>query len=155
MKRSLICFLLLFCAPLLASAEVPAAVVAAASKLVPGVTWKGESIVVGNFSCQGRVERAILGTTKSEIVVAVFLGGLSKPPKVLRYSAKTRDPSTSELEIEDGDFDPKEFESEVGYIPDGLRPSKTCKGLNLSDGKIDSAHIYWNHNAKQFNDWVL
>lgn len=154
MKRSFTCLLLL-CAPLVASAEVPAAVVAAASKIVPGVTWKTESIVVGNFSCRGRIESAILGATKSEIVIAVFVAGISKPPKLLRYSTKTRDPSTSELKIEDGDFDSKEFQSEVGYLPDGLRPSKTCKGLNLSDGKIDSSHIYWNHNTKQFSDWVL
>ncbi len=153
MKRWFNCLLLL-CAPLVASAEVPDVVVAA-SKLVPGVTWKAESIVIGNFSCRGRVESAILGTSKSEIVIAIFLAGISKPPKVLRYSTKTRDSSTSELKIEDGDFDSKEFKSEVGYIPDGLRPSKTCKGLNLSDGKIDSAHIYWNHNSKQFSDWVL
>lgn len=129
--------------------------VVAASKFVPGVTWKEKSIVIGDFSCRARVERAILGTNKSEIVVAIFLSGLAKPPKVLRYSAKARDPSTSELKIEDGDFDPNEFKNEVGYIPDGLRPSKTCKELNLSDGKVDSAHIYWNHNANGFGDWVL
>ena len=154
MKRLIVSSLLLLCAPLLASAQV-AETVAAATRVVPGVLWKKESVVVGNFSCRGRIERAILGTSKSEIVVAIFLGGLTKPPRVLRYSASSRDPATIELKIEDGDFEPKGFENEVGYIPEGLRPSKTCKGLNLSDGKIDSAHIYWNHNAKQFGDWVL
>jgi len=154
MKHSLVCSLFLFCVPLLTSAQVPATV-AAATKFAPGVKWKPDSTVVGDFSCRGRVERAILGANKSEIVVAIFLGALDTPPKFLRYSASARDPATAELRTEDLDFEPKQFESEVGYIPDGLRPSKTCKGLNLSDGKIDSAHIYWNHNAKQFSDWVL
>ena len=47
------------------------------------------------------------------------------------------------------------FKSEVGELPEGLRPSRTCKGLNLSDGKVDSAHIYWNRKARRFDDWSL
>ena len=154
MQRLLITFLTLLCAPLLAFAQVPA-IAAAANKFVPGVTLKKESIVAGNFSCRGRVERAILGTKKSEIVVAIFLRSLRMPPTVLRYSANTRDPTTSELKVEDWYFEPMEFENLVGHLPDGLRPSRTCKGLNLSDGRIDSAHIYWNHNTKKFSDWTL
>jgi hypothetical protein len=154
MKRLSFCLSVLLYTPLLVFAQENPTV-AAATKFIPGVTWKESSVVTGNFSCRGRAERAVLGTNKSEIVVAIFLGTLTEPPVVLRYSAKARDPETSELTIEDGDFEPKQFESEVGYIPDGFRPSKTCKGLNLSDGKIDSAHIYWNHNAKRFSDWVL
>jgi hypothetical protein len=153
MKRSIIFVFLLSCTSIVLGQT--GATSAAASKFLSGINWKEGSVVTGDFSCRGRVEHAILGTSKTEIVVAVFLDGLSKPPQVLRYSAKTRDPSTSELKVEDGDFDPKEFEDEVGYIPDGMRPSKSCKGLNVSDGKIDSAHIYWNHDAKQFSDWVL
>lgn len=128
---------------------------AAAKRFFPGIKWKPASVVVGDFSCQGRIEQAILGTTKTEIVVAVFIGSLARAPKLLRFSAASRDPATSELTIEDGDFDPAQFEREIGYIPDGMRPSKTCKGLNLSDGNVDAAHIYWNHNDKQFTAWVL
>ena len=154
MKRWRSGFLVLLCVPALASAQAPE-IVAAATKFVPGVKWKPESIVVGDFSCHGETDRAILGTSKSEIVVVVFLGSLTKRPKVLRYSASARDPATAELTTENIDFEPKKFESEFGYVPEGLRPSKTCQGLNMSDGKIDSAHIYWNHNAKEFGDWVL
>jgi hypothetical protein len=128
---------------------------AAAKRFFPGINWKPASVVIGDFSCQGRIEQAVLGTTKTEIVVAVFVGSLARAPKLLRFSAASRDPATSTLTVEDGDFDPAQFEREVGYIPDGMRPSKTCKGLNLCDGNIDSAHIYWNHNAKQFVAWVL
>lgn len=56
------------------------------------------------------------------------------------------------IAIEDLDFEPKQMR-EVGMVPPGLRPSKTCMGLNLSDGNVDSAHIYWNREAKRFDDW--
>ena len=60
---------------------------------------------------------------------------------------------TAVLALEELDFDVKQFEKELGFLPPGMRRSKTCMGLNLSDGKVDSAHIYWNHAAKRFGDW--
>jgi hypothetical protein len=128
---------------------------AAAKKSQPNIDWQKSSAVTGNFSCRGKAEPVILGVSESEIVVAVFLNGLAKPPSLLRYSAKDRDSSTAKLEIEGGDFDVKEFKEMLGEIPDGLRSSKSCKWLNLSDGKIDSVHIYWNHKTKKFSTWML
>ena len=146
-------FFLLFVPNLASGASM--SVEMAATQFVKGVTWRKDSVVAGDFSCRGKIEQAILGTNKVHIVVAVFLDGLAKRPKVLRYSASARKPGTAVLAVEDMNFDLKTFEKEVGYIPPGMRPSKSCKGLNLSDGEIDSAHIYWNHDAKQFSDWVL
>jgi hypothetical protein len=97
------------------------------------------------------MESAILGTSESEIVVAVFLKGLSSRPQVLRYSARVRDAASAVLETESLDFDREE---ELGYALAGFRRSKTCQGLNLSDGRSDSAHIYWNHESRRFDDWV-
>jgi hypothetical protein len=154
LKRLFICALFIILTPKLALAGM-SSILAAATKFAPGFTWKKDSVVAGNFSCSGYAGRAILGTNQSEIVVAIFKNGLLKPPDVLRYSASKRDPTTVQLKIEDLDFETKKFESEVGYIPNGLRPSKTCKGLNLSDGKIDSAHIYWNQSEMKFSDWSL
>lgn len=128
---------------------------AAAKKIQSNIDWQKSSAVTGNFSCRGKAELAILGVNKSEIVVAVFLNGLTKPPSLLRYSAKARDSSAAKLTIEDGDFDVKEFKEMLGAIPDGLRSSKSCKWLNLSDDKIDAAHIYWNHKTKRFSAWSL
>ena len=82
---------------------------------------------------------------------AVFLNGTNSRPEVLRYSAKVRDPASATLQAESLDYDPKE---DPGYVLSGFQRSKTCKGLNLSDGKIDSAHIYWNHESLRFDDWV-
>jgi hypothetical protein len=128
---------------------------AAAARYVPGVHWRAKSVVTGDFSCQGRVQQAILGTSQSEIVIAVFLNGTTSRPEVLRYSARVRNPASAELTIEDEYADLKEIKDEFGdNIPPGMRPSKTCKGLNLSDGRIDSAHIYWNHESRRFDDWT-
>jgi hypothetical protein len=133
------------------TARVEPSVQAAAAKYVPGINWRPKSVVSGDFSCRGKMESAILGTSPSEIVVAVFLKGLSSRPQVLRYSARVRDAASAVLETENLDFDPEEA---LGYALPGFHRSKTCKGLNLSDGKIDSAHIYWNHESLRFDDWV-
>lgn len=123
----------------------------AASRFVPNVTWRTESVLTADFSCRGRKEQAILGSTVEEIVIAVFVNGTNERPKLLRYSATARDARTAKLTLESLDYDPEE---EAGGPLRGFQRSKTCKGLNLSDQKIDSAHIYWNHNANEFDDWV-
>ena len=56
------------------------------------------------------------------------------------------------LEIEDTDYDLIEA---FGENPEGFRQSKTCKGLNLSDGECDSMHIFWNHDARHIDWWRL
>lgn len=133
-----------------ASAE---SVESAAKRFEAGTAWQAGSVVEGDFDCDGKVEPALLGTSQSEILVAVFVRGLSSKPDVLRFSASARDPKTVALEIEDLDFKPEELEQEVGFLPSGLRPSKTCVGLSLSDQKVDAAHIYWNWDAKRFESW--
>ena len=140
--------------PIAACAQTNATLKAAA-KFMPEVRWKTGSVLVGDFACRKQIDHALVGVDAQNIVVAVFLGTLSKPPQVLRFSKTARSPGTVELTLEDGDFDPPQFERELGYIPEGMRPSKTCKGLNLNDGEVDSAHIYWNHNAHAFSAWVL
>jgi hypothetical protein len=123
----------------------------AAAKFFPAITWRPTSVITADFTCRGRKEEAILGATTSEIVVAVFVNGITQAPEVLRYSARARNPRTAKLTIESLDFDPRK---EEGYDLPGFRRSRTCKGLNLADGEVDSAHIYWNHDAKRFDDWV-
>ena len=127
---------------LLGEAARPSSVAEAAARYVPEVNWQPASVVAADFTCRGRQEQAILGTNSSEIVIAVFLNGTSARPEILRYSAKVRRAATAVLAVEDREFDPKDVRS------------KTCKGLNLSDGEIDSAHIFWNHDARRFQDWV-
>jgi hypothetical protein len=131
------------------NAQTPS-VAPAASKFLPEVSWRAASIVSADFTCRGRQEQAILGTTSKEILIAVFINGVGQTPEVLRYSSAVRDARTAKLTIESLDYDPTE---DIGELP-GFRRSRTCKGLNLTDERIDSAHIYWNHVAKRFGDWV-
>jgi hypothetical protein len=141
----------LFLVLLALQAAAQPALPAAASKFVPGVTWRPNSVLTADFSCRGRKEQAILGSTATEIVIAVFLSGTSAPPEVLRYTAMARNARTATLTIESLDYDPKKQDDLD--LP-GFRRSRTCKGLNLSDGRVDSAHIYWNHDTKRFDDWA-
>ena len=97
------------------------AVVASASKFVPGVKWQAESIVSADFTCQGRVQHAILGTEQKEIVVAVFLNGINRRPVVLREQGRVA--ASAVLETDDLDWDPKED----GRNLPGFRRSKTAK----------------------------
>jgi hypothetical protein len=133
-------------------AQDPALVEKAATKYVTKVAWRRDSALAGNFTCAGRTEQAILGVSKTEIVIAVFVHGLNMRPEVLRYSAENRNPTTVKLEAESLDYDPKEV---IGYDPDGFKRSRSCHGLNLSDGETDSAHIYWNERLHRFDDWTL
>lgn len=149
MRRSAVCALLtVLCSQVLIGRDP--SVAAAAAKYVSGVTWRANSVVSADFACSGKVGSAILGTSSSEIVIAVFLRGASSPPEILRYSARVRNPATARLGIEGLDYDP---EKDPGYPLPGFQRSKRCKGLNLSDGDTDSAHIYWNHIYMRFEDW--
>jgi hypothetical protein len=134
---------------LLGAAAQPSSVAAAAARYFPDVKWQRASVVAADFTCRGREEQAILGTSPSKIVIAVFLNGTTARPEILRYSAKVRHAATAVLAVEDQDYDPKE---EIGSDLPGFKRSRTCKGLNLSGGEIDSAHIFWNHEARRFDD---
>jgi hypothetical protein len=120
-------------------------VIKAGARYVPGVTWQAKSVVIGDFTCRGRKQTAILGTSSSEIVVAVFLNGTNQHPEVIRDSA--RQAASVKLTIEDLDY-------ETDYTLPGFQRSKTCNGLVLDDGEIDPAHLYWNHESLQFSGWA-
>lgn len=93
----------------------------AATRYVPGVRWRAESVVVADFTCNGRKQQAILGTNPAEIVIAVFINGTAHRPEVLRYSAEARNPVRTNLKAEDLDYGP---EAEVGYELPGFQRSK-------------------------------
>jgi hypothetical protein len=131
-----------------ANAEQRIAIVSAANKYVPGVTWHSESVMTGDFTCRGLKEHAILGITAQEIVVVVFINGLQNKPEILRDKVHT--PADAELAIENLDYDPKE---QVGVELAGFLRSRECKGLNISDNHVDSFHVYWNHKDSRFEWW--
>jgi hypothetical protein len=128
----------------------------AANKLMPGVNWRQSSVLAADFTCRGRTEYAILGTVKSEAaertyaIVAVFLDGLNKQPAIIEDHA--RNAALLELTLESLESGPEEA---FGRPEQGFEHSKTCKGLDLADGQIDSMHIYWNHYFHDFFSWSL
>jgi len=120
-----------------------AAFFTAAHRFFPDVRWREDSVVSADFTCRGHEEVALLGTTAEEIVVAVFLDGSTKEPKVLHYSAKGRNAATATLSVEP-----------PGEDADAPSGSGACYGLRIDDGEIDAAHIYWNAAANEFSDWI-
>jgi hypothetical protein len=131
-----------------ANAEQRIAVVSAANKLVPDVTWHSESVISGDFTCRGLKEQAILGITTQEIIVVVFINGLQNKPETFRDRVHT--PADAELTIESLDYDPGE---RVGVELEGFLRSKECKGLNTADNHVDPFHVYWNHKDSHFDWW--
>jgi len=118
----------------------------AAAKYIPAVTWQANSSVTGDFTCSGHKQTATLGTTASDVVLAVFLSGISRKPEELRFNIFH--PEQAQLTIEDLDYEPD-------YDLPGFRRSKTCVGLNVSDHEVDSAHLHWDHDAHHFGMWRL
>ena len=140
--------------PAMAMATEPQDVASAARHFLPNLTWQEESVLVGDFSCHGNQEFAILGTSREVIAVAIFLRGLDSKPEVLEYSTRVRNASYAILTVEPFGSSLEAIESDIGYIPEGMRPSTSCTGLGMSDQEIDAAHIYWNHEQQRFSDWV-
>ncbi len=130
------------------NAEQRIAIVSAADKYVPGVTWRSETFIGGDFTCRGRMEQAILGVTAQEIIVVVFINGLQNKPEILRD--KVHNPADAELTIEGLDYDPNE---QGGVELEGFLRSKVCKGLNIADHHVDPFHVYWNHKDSRLDWW--
>jgi len=80
--------------------------------------------VTADSSCRGKVEKAVLGVGKSDIVIAVFLNGLNRRPEILRYSAKARNAATAVLAVEDLNIDPPK---DLGYDLAGIDNRRIAK----------------------------
>ena len=135
-------------------AHADPAVKAAASRFVADVAWQEQSVLVGEFSCEGRQQSAILGLGKGEIVVALFTHDLAHAPQVLRFASDKRKPDAAKIHLDDATaLSLDEVEALAGQVPPGFQSSTTCKGVRLSDDASDAAHIYWDHQAKRFDSW--
>ncbi len=126
----------------------------AARKFLPQVKWRNE-VLKGDFTCLGKTQFALLGTTDLEFVVIVFTDGLKNKPFEIRFSGKTRNPYKLKLTRESLDFTSASIEKAAGRLPEGLAPSKTCSGLTLSDDEVNPAHIYWNRKTHKLSAWTL
>ncbi len=129
-------------------------------KKYPGVKWDTKSMKKADFNCDGKGDFALLGKEGSKVAVAVVLGPLTDNSKILitrllvgKNSQDSLCSPRAKLSIEDQDYDPAEnFD---GVPLPGFRRSKTCKGINVSDGESDSFHFFWNHDLKSLQWWRL
>ncbi|MDE2372418.1 MAG: hypothetical protein KGN16_25860 [Burkholderiales bacterium] len=135
------------------AAASPPSALEAAQRARPGVQWQADSELEGDFDCSGRASTVLLGTSKTEVTVAVFKQGVDGPPIWLSYPAHAIAPASVMLTTEDLDFDPARFARENGAVPAGLEPSLTCEGLNLTDMAPHSIHIYWDRRKGRYADW--
>jgi hypothetical protein len=127
-------------------------VLSAAKRADAQIVWQSKSVINGNFTCRGRKEFAILGTSAKQIVIGVFAQNIAKPIEIMRFSGVVRDPATATISIESLDFKTQDSNDDDS-IPKSVTPSKTCVGLNMTDDRIDSAHIYWNRKSRRFESW--
>ncbi|MEO5924923.1 MAG: hypothetical protein ABIR70_13975 [Bryobacteraceae bacterium] len=139
--------------PCLAQSKV---VATAAARFQPEVTWQEKSVIHADFSCQGRREAAILGTTKETIVVAIFINGSAQKPELVTYPQDVFAPTWPlSIEIDGLDYNVKQRAEDLGTPLQGLQRSKTCKGIYLGNHQEDGIHIYWNRVMREFNEWRL
>lgn len=124
----------------------------AAKRVDAHIVWQPKSVISGNFTCRGRKEFAILGASGKQIVIGVFAQNITKPIEIIRFSGGVRDPTTVTISVESLQFETQDQDGDYS-IPKDLTPSNTCVGLNMTDDKIDSAHIYWNQKIKRFESW--
>lgn len=144
----------LLVAPVLVHAAGDPLVARAASSAAPDVSWRVDSDLMAELTCQGRTQHAVMGAARNEIAVAVFQDGIGSKPVVLRFPLGKRDVKAIRLSTEKMDYKPDDFADTLGEVPEGLRTSKSCKGLVLGDGGPESVHIYWNHVRGQLYAWI-
>lgn len=125
-----------------------------------GVNWDKKSIIKADINCDGKGDAAVLGKEGEKVVVAVIRGPLDKESKIHltrllvgKHSQDSLCGRRARLSIEDQDYDPSEIFD--GEPLSGFRRSKTCKGINVSDGECDSFHFFWNHELKTLQWWRL
>lgn len=142
--------------PGLASAQTidGAIIKAAAERFVKEPEWRSASVLEADFSCSGKLQKAILGTWANEIVVAIFTQGITHPPSVVKFDAGNRNGKAAKIRLDDYNLTADEIAGVSGEMPVGYRPSTTCHGVRLSDDSHEAAHIYWNHDNQRFDTWA-
>ncbi len=142
------------CAPAPGNARAAVSLLEAADS---AVAWSADSAIIGDIDCDGLPDTALLGHGRADVRVGIVFG-MTKPPSIttieIAPSVQTALPTANvRLVVDDMDYDPTNV-AEGGPGPlEGFRRSKSCVGLNLSDGDTDSMHMYWNHVAGRLDLW--
>jgi hypothetical protein len=113
----------------------PAEVRAAAARVDAMTTWQENSVLSGDFACDGKPRHAILGSKGQRLLVAVFRDDLGQAPELLVFPA-----AGGSVRL-------------AADLPSASTPPAapaTCPGLRLDESvgrRI--GHIFWNGQAFQ------
>ena len=116
-------------------------------KRVPRAMWHLPSALVGDFNCDGKPDRIVLGLGPgNEVLLAAFFNGDDKPPTLLRWKETLRERPLLRLQLDSPRIALKP-------APEGYRASAQCATFSLSDDEVDALHFYWNHKRKKLSSW--
>ncbi len=100
----------------------------------------------------------------SDFILRVVLGPFSDSSKSSFIRLIAYEPGSQSglcgkeihLEFESFNYTEEEIE-EIGGLPEGMKVSDKCPGINVStlDSECDSFHCYWNHERNQLYWWRL
>lgn len=155
MKKGLnLLALALLLLPLSASAD-DGDLLAAVQKARPDGVWNGKSVIRGDFDCDGREAVAILGSTETAVLLAVFSAGQVAHPDILSFSESRLDPATTQIQIEPLNVSKTGFGEMFGEPLTGYVASRECKGILLQDDEKDPVHVFWNRSSNKLDFWSL
>ena len=116
-------------------------------KAAPRAMWHLPSALVGDFNCDGRPDRIVLGLGPgNEVLLAAFFRGDDEPPTLIRWKETLRERPLLRLQLDD-------LKPLLQRAPEGYRASKECATFSLSDDEVDALHFYWNHKRKKLSSW--
>jgi hypothetical protein len=118
----------------------------------PAVSWNEKSAVTADVTCDGHIDRIVLGSEKGRVVIAVVSGGPTKKTQVFRFPIRpdTQDgfcAPPSRISIA-----PLNCETEAGTL-DGCRPFKECREFTVDDDDCDPFNFYWDALKKTIRWW--
>ena len=121
-------------------------------KAQPSVRWDKKSVVVADFTCDGRPDRIAVGYGKDESVWVGFIQRGARPITmqfpVGRHSQDSLCSTPVRLETSSLVCS----DQEMGDLP-GCKEVKGCSGFSVVDDSCDSFHFYWNASRKELVWW--
>ena len=115
----------------------------------PATTWSRARTIIGDVDCDNAADTVAVGLNKQEVHVALARAADPAPQILVFDIGGSGGVSSPKVAFESLDFDPAE--RGLGAI-EGLRRSRTCKGLLLGDRDQDPVHIVWSQKTQHI-EW--
>ena len=121
-------------------------------KAYPAVAWNEKSVTLADVNCDGKPETILLGSEKSEVVIAIVSPKSQKKPQLFSFpisSATQNGFCRMPVRIV---VSPLECESDSGPLP-GCKPTRSCKEFTVADDECDGFNFYWDSSRKSLAWW--